>query len=156
MRSLQWRDIKGDVIHLRCENSKNDEPRTLPLTRELAQMIARERRTPDCPFVFRRTDRQPIGLFRKSWATACKNAGLGTLLVHDLRRSGVKNMIDAHVDEQLAMRVSGHKTASVFRRYRIVTTDAVRAALEQSSDYLANQPQAPARVVPITKTKRAL
>ena len=79
MRSLQWRDIKGDVIHLRCENSKNDEPRTLPLTREPAQIIARERRTPDCTFVFRRTDRQPIGRLRKSWATACKNAGLGTL-----------------------------------------------------------------------------
>ena len=49
-------------------------------------------------------------------------------------------MIDAHVDEQIAMRVSGHKTASVLRRYRIVTTDAVRAALEQTSNYLANQP----------------
>jgi hypothetical protein len=30
------------------------------------------------------------------------------------------------------MKISGHKTASVFQRYRIVTDDDVRAALERT------------------------
>ena len=51
---------------------------------------------------------------------------VGAILVNDLRRSAIRSMINAHVDEQIAMRISGHKTVSVFRRYRIVTKEAVR------------------------------
>jgi len=151
MRSLEWRDIKDGVIRLRSENSKNKRGRELPLVRELAEIIerARERRIPECPFVFHRDDGSPIGLFRKSWATACKKSGLGKILVHDLRRSAIKNFIDAHVPEKTAMAISGHRTRSTFDRYQITTTEAVIKALEAASDHLAAQPQTPANVVPL-------
>jgi hypothetical protein len=38
----------------------------------------------------------------------------------------------AGVDQAVAMRITGHKTASVFHRYRIVADDDVRAALERA------------------------
>lgn len=153
MRTLLWRDIKDGEVHLRAENSKNKTGRDLPLTRELAELIerARERRIPELPNVFHRDDGSPIGLFRKSWATACKAAGLGAILVHDLRRSAIKNMVDAKVGEQTAMMVSGHKTSSTFRRYNITTKDAIRAALEQVSDHLAAQPRTVAVVLPFKR-----
>jgi integrase len=70
MRTLEWRDVDlpGRELCLRPEVSKNKEGRPLPLRGELLQIIqrrAREKRRPDCPFVFH-DDGASIGDFRKA------------------------------------------------------------------------------------------
>jgi integrase len=142
--SLQWSDVEGDTITLRGEHSKNGEARTLPLVGELAKIVERRKaarminengtvRIVD--FLFHRGG-QAVSEFRKSWASACRRAGVSRLF-HDLRRSAVKNLTAAGVPQAVAMKVSGHKTASMFARYNIVCTDDVRAALERTEQYRA-------------------
>src|SRR5260370_7650912 len=124
MRTLEWRDVdlSGRDLCLRPEVSKNKDGRPLPLRGELLEIIhrANEKRRPDCPYVFQ-DDGQPIGDFRKAWKTACKKAGLGGIIVHDLRRTAVRNMVRAGIPERVAMELSGHRTRRVFDRYTIVT-----------------------------------
>jgi integrase len=151
MRSLEWRDVDlaGKVVHLRPEISKNKNGRVLPLKGELLEIIERARanRQPDCPFVFH-VDGQPIGDFRKAWRTACKAAGLNGTIVHDLRRTAVRNMVRAGIPERVAMSLSGHKTRSIFDRYNIVSEADLAQATEKLQTHLQEQPKTSV-VVPI-------
>ena len=69
-----------------------------------------------------------IAEFRKAWRSARKAAGLPGLLVHDLRRSAVRNMERAGVPRSVATKITGHKTESVYRRYAIVAESDLHEA----------------------------
>src|SRR5215831_6417246 len=160
MKALEWRDVDlpGKVVRLRPEISKNKDGRLLPLQGELLEIIerAKQARQLSCPYVFH-DNGEAIGDFRKVWKGACKQAGFGTIIVHDLRRSAVRNMVRAGIPERVAMSLSGHKTRSVFDRYNIVSEADLARATQRLQAHLEEQPRVPV-VVPIiiapTKTVR--
>jgi len=138
---LCWSNVSfiDGEIRLDPGSTKNDEPRTIPLAGELLEMLKIERQKwPATEFVFTR-DSQRIGSFYKTWKSACKRAGLPELLFHDLRRTGVRNLVRAGVPERVAMAISGHKTRAVFERYNIVSGRDLRDAATKLETYLAIQ-----------------
>ena len=153
MKALEWRDVDlaGKVVRLRPEISKNKDGRVLPLSGELMEVIetARAKRRPDCLFVFH-LDGEPIGDFRKAWKNACKTAGLTGVIVHDLRRTAIRNMVRAGIPERVAMSLSGHKTRSIFDRYNIVSEADLAEAAERLQSHLQKQPKT-AVVYPLKK-----
>jgi integrase len=98
-----------------------------------------------CPYVFHR-DGEPFRLrggkapLRVAWNAACAAAGFAGHVLHCLRRSGVRNMINGGVDPMLAMQVSGHRTMAMLNRYRIVDLKDQERGLEKMMTYLAEQP----------------
>jgi len=149
---LQWSqvDLKSRVVRLEARTTKNDEPRNLPLTTELYEILSMQRsirdtRFPGCPWVFFNESGRRVGRFQRSWRTACKAADLARdggepdRLFHDLRRSGVRNLIRAGVPETVAMRISGHKTRSVFERYNIVSERDLHEASRKLEKYVAER-----------------
>jgi integrase len=143
---LKWDnvDLLSGMVRLNVGETKNGEGRVIPLGDELleclkSQLRLRNNTVPDCPLVFFRIIRTkenpvpswvPIGDFRKVWEAGCAKCGLVGLLIHDLRRAAVRNLVRAGVQEQVAMKLSGHLTRAIFSRYNIVSeqdlTDAVR------------------------------
>jgi len=59
--------------------------------------------------------------FRKAWTDACDAAGVTGRIPHDLRRTAVRNLERAGVSRSAAMKLTDHKTESVYRRYAIVS-----------------------------------
>ena len=184
--SLRWEDVDDDIIRLRGENAKNGEGRSVTLGGELGELIERRKAGRQVEtetggvlltaFVFHHKG-EPVGDFRKAWATACVAAGLGRFacdlckrtidghwceecaaastysgrIFHDFRRTAVRNMVRAGVPERVAMTISGHKTRSIFDRYNIVNEADLRDAMQRTQDYLkdtAEQPKRPV-VIPI-------
>ena len=137
-RRIEWKHYAREdaAISLPAEFSKNKRPRLLPITGELAAIIERrlKARRLDCPFIFHRNGRR-VGDFRKLWAKACTAIGIPGRIVHDLRRSGVKHLIDSGVDPHTVMAFSGHRTPSMLRRYHIIDLDDLRRAAERASSY---------------------
>ena len=72
--------------------------------------------------------------FRKSWASACKAAGLSGMLRHDLRRTAARNLIRSGVPEVVSMRITGHRTRAVFDRYNIVSPADLQDAARKMAD----------------------
>ena len=62
-------------------------------------------------------------------SAACKTAGVPGLLLHDLRRSAVRNLERVGVSRSVAMKLTGHKTESVYRRYGIVAESDLMEAV---------------------------
>ncbi len=77
------------------------------------------------PWVFHREGNQ-IKVFRRAWVTACKRALLVGMIPHDLRRTAVRNLERAGVSRSAAMKLTGHRTESVYRRYAIVSESDLR------------------------------
>jgi len=72
----------------------------------------------ECPFIV--SWKGPgISEVKTAWNKTRQRARLSHLLIHDLRRTAVRNMIRAGIPEKQAMRISGHKTRSMFDRYDI-------------------------------------
>jgi integrase len=131
-------DLIGRRIELEEGTTKNGEGRKVHMTSEVFQLMVecvRGKKADD--FVFTRASGQPIVDPRKEWYSLCVASELGNftpakrkngkdylqyvgLNLHDFRRSAIRNMTRRGVNDTTAMKISGHKTASVFRRYNIV------------------------------------
>jgi hypothetical protein len=61
-------------------------------------------------------------------------------ILHDMRRSAISNLTRAGIGEQVAMKISGHKTVSVYRRYNIVAADDVIGAMRHLESAVAGKP----------------
>jgi integrase len=126
---------KSEILHLRIRQvdllnrtltldpgtTKNSDGRIVKLTSETFELLRQCVFSKSAEgFVITRQDGQPVRDFRAAWSKLTVAARLPGLLFHDLRRSAVRNMVRRGVPEVVAMRISGHRTRSVFDRYNIV------------------------------------
>jgi integrase len=71
---------------------------------------------------------EAITSFTKAWKLACRAAGCPGRIPHDFRRTAVRNLDRAGIPRSVAMRMVGHKTENIYRRYRIVDEQDLRDA----------------------------
>jgi integrase len=147
IQGLLWSEIDeaGGVIRLSPDRSKTREGRVLPIVGPIADVLKRRAAYREhSPLVFTRHVREtgayvPAGDWRKAWKAATRAAGCPGALLHDLRRTVVRNLTRANVPEKVAMEWTGHKTRSVFDRYRIVRESELHEAGAKLAAYVGGK-----------------
>ena len=162
-------DLLDHWIELEGDGTKNGEARKIPMTAEVFELLKaclRGKKSED--FVFTREDGEDGGRVvdpRDDWYNLCVASELGAyvsakrkigddfnryvgLNLRDFRRSAIRNMTRRGVNDKTAMRISGHKTFSVFQRYNIVDeADLVEASkrIERGGQVSASQIESDAK-----------
>ena len=138
---MQWRqvDLGAETIRLDPGTTKNDDGRLFVMTPTLRATLAAQWVVTDAlqretgqiiPYVFHRNG-SPIKSFRRVWLLACQQAGVPGRIPHDFRRTAVRNLERAGVSRSVAMKMVGHKTESIYRRYAIVSESDLREAAKK-------------------------
>lgn len=125
-------DLEKRFIVLRRDETKSGDARAVPILEGDMRRFLEEscanggNDSADTPLFS--NGGQAIKDFRGAWESACNAAGLPGLRFHDLRRSAVVRMRRAGVPQVVRMKITGHKTDSMDRRYGIVDTEDIELA----------------------------
>jgi integrase len=155
---LKWTqvDMQAGEIRLEPGTTKTDEGRTyiFGVLPELDNLIRSQREKTDrlqkeqkriIPWVFHRKGERIID-FRKSWRSAVNAAGIVGRIPHDFRRTAVRNLERSGVPRSVAMKLVGHKTESIYRRYAIVARQDLVDGIKRLADYREGVDKTPGEV----------
>ena len=158
-------DLNTGVLRLDPGEAKNREGRVFPIAAlpELRALLEEQvEYTRDfekaggqiIPWLFHHNGRQ-IKNYYTAWGSALKRAGIAGRIAHDFRRTAVRNLERAGVSRSVAMKLTGHRTEAVYRRYAIVSESdlsegiAKLAALHEAEKLAP--PSSNGRVLPLKK-----
>jgi len=144
--NLTWDrvDLRAGLIRLKAEDTKTDEARFVPLTTDLTVQLKElyKVRYLHEPHVFL-VNGKSVSSIKTAFNAACRRAKIEGFRFHDFRHTAVTNMRRAGVDHLTIMRITGHRTLEVFKRYNSFLESDLREAAHRFNTYitLAHQDQ---------------
>ena len=140
-------DLKGRVIQLEAEDTKDNEPRYIPICDELYEILRAQPTRLQANYVFQYKGK-PLKDIRTALRSACRKTGIpfgrkikGGFVYHDLRHSFNTHMRKSGVPESVIMKITGHSTREMFDRYNTVDAEDARQAINKMQNYFANVDQ---------------
>lgn len=156
---LAWSqvDFAAGEVRLEPGTTKTDEGRTFPFTAipQLEQLLKSQKEKTErlereqlqtIPWVFHRNGKR-ITRIRSEWKKALEASGIGHKIPHDFRRTAVRNFERAGVPRSVAMKLVGHKTEAIYRRYAIVAKNDLVDGIKKLADYHSGAMQNEAEIV---------
>ena len=101
--------------------------------------------------MFHRNGKQIVS-FRRRFEKAAAAAGMPDLVPHDMRRSAVRNSRRAGLSEHEGMKLSGHETDSISRRYDIISDDDLTESMNRVQEHIKKEAENH-KVVPLKREK---
>lgn len=115
--SLKWEQIKGGLIQL--TETKSGKPRKIPVNVRLEGVLKelRQRNGLKSEYVFCDPQGRRMHEVKRSFASACKRAGLDGFRFHDLRHSFASALVKANVNLKVVQELLGHASLTMTMRY---------------------------------------
>ncbi len=161
--SLTWDkvDLKNRMIRLEASDTKDKEPRTIPICDELYEILNRIPMPLYRGHVFLYKGK-PIRGINRTLRRACRIAGIpygrfvkDGFVFHDLRHTFNTYMRKAGVPESVIMKVTGHSTREMFDRYNTVDAEDAKQAINQFRSFLLESVDQNVDQLPDEKEKEA-
>ena len=137
--ALTWDrvDLQRGFIILRAMDTKTKKSRQIPMTpaaRLALSDLAKVRRLhTNHVFLYQG---EPIKSIKTAFNTARKVAGVKDFRFHDLRHCAATNLRRAGVDTATAMRIVGHKSEKMWKRYNSIEEKDLLNAASRLNTYL--------------------
>ena len=139
MLKLEWPEVDMRRKEFTLPKTKNGETRMIPMTPDVHTTFSELWKD-------RRLDTNRVFLYKgKPWknprtafAAACRRAGISGLRLHDLRHTASTNLRRAGVDTMTAMKIVGHKSEQMHRRYNTIQPEDLHEAAAKLQKYTAN------------------
>ncbi len=127
--NLKWDDVnlQNDVIAIKGTKTKYD--RYIPISKPLKELLSRIEKAQDVLYVFNRNGAK-LTDFKRSFHTACKNAGLKDMHIHDLRHVFASKMVMNGTSLFITGELLGHRTTQMTKRYSHLVPDTLRKAVD--------------------------
>ena len=147
--SLTWDkiDMKNRVIKLEATDTKDKEPRSIPIADGLYDTLKAIPRGIHDNHVFQYKGK-PVKDIRAGLKRACRDAGIpygrfvkDGFVFHDLRHSFNTHMRKAGVPESVIMEITGHSTREMFDRYNTIDQEDRQQAVAQMEGYFSSVAQ---------------
>ena len=127
--NLKWDDVdlQNNVIAIKGTKTKYD--RYIPISKPLKELLKAVEKNQDCLYVFNDNGRK-LGDFKRSFHTACRNAGLKDLRIHDLRHVFASKMVMNGTSLYITGELLGHRTTQMTKRYSHLAPDTLKKAVD--------------------------
>ena len=136
MLGLEWRrvDLQEGLIYLEAQHQKSGRIGSVPLNKEARAAIIsranfRATHCPSSPWVFCNKEGKRIKSVKRSFATACRRAGIEDFHPHDLRHTCAAWLVQAGVSIREVAELLRHSDIKVTMRYAHLAPENVRAAV---------------------------
>ena len=139
MLKLEWPEADTRRKEFTLRKTKNRETRVIPMPPDVHAAFSELWKD-------RRLDTNRVFLYKgKPWknprtafAAACRRAGISGLRLHYLRHTASTNLRRAGVDTMTAMKIVGHKSEQMHRRYNTIQPEDLHEAAAKLQKYTAN------------------
>ncbi len=132
---LRWQDIDFEDTSIYVAETKNDEPRTIPMSETLFDTLLKMKKKAVGEYVFTTPEGMPyssLSAWKRAWSTALKRSGIEKGRFHDFRHTFISNLIVKEKEDfATVMALSGHKDISMLKRYSHTQDEAKRAAIQK-------------------------
>ena len=129
--NLKWEDVdlKNDVIAIKGTKTRYD--RYIPISKPLKELLSGIEKNQDCLYVFNRNGVK-LTDFKRSFHTACRNAGLKDLRIHDLRHVFASKMVMNDTSLYKTGILLGHRTPNMTQRYAHLKPGELKKEIEKA------------------------
>lgn len=120
LMGLKWDQVRQGCLYLDGSDTKNSEPRSIPLNEEALAALEDQRRRHQLTsaYIFpKATTREPYKEIKDGFAAACRRAGIYNFRFHDLRHTFASHLAMAGVPLTTIAKLLGHKTLTMTLRY---------------------------------------